>query len=260
MPSRPQSSDLSIGSIDARRVGRVVVVVTLLLSSAGCDRAPEERTSSSAAGFPVRGIDVSRHQEEIDWPAVAASGVDFAWIKATEGGDYLDPMFRRNWLLAAAAGVRRGAYHFVYWCRRAEDQAAWFIANVPADPDALPPVLDAEWNPQSRTCAQKMPRFQALAMMRTILVAMEKAYGQKPLIYAPPDFYDDVMRGELPDYPLWARSLGTPPTEAYDGRRWLVWQHTDSGLVAGIRGGVDENRFDGDRARWRSWLAAPGGF
>ena len=103
-----------------------------------------------------------------------------------------------------------------------------------------------------------MPREQALAMMRTILVTMEKAYGQKPLIYAPVDFYDDVMRGELEDYPLWARSLTGRQTEAYAGRPWLVWQRTDSGSVGGIRGDVDENRFGGTRQRWQTWLAAQG--
>ena len=247
-----------MSSVGVRRVGPALLAVVVLLGSAGCDRAPHERTSSSAAAFPVRGIDVSRHQADIDWPAVARSGADFVWLKATEGGDYLDPTFRRNWQLASAVGLRRGAYHFVYWCRRAEDQAAWFIANVPADPDALPPALDAEWNPQSRTCPRKMPREQALAMMRTILVAMEKVYGQKPLIYAPADFYDDVMKGELRDYPLWARSLGGHPDEAYDGRRWLVWQHTDAGSVEGIRGDVDENRFEGSRQRWLTWLVEEG--
>ena len=231
-------------------------MLVLVLALAGCDRPP--RREPALAALPVRGIDVSRHQAEIDWAAVARSGVAFAWIKATEGGDYRDPMFRRNWLLASAAGVRRGAYHFVYWCRRAEDQAAWFVANVSADPDALPPVLDTEWNPQSRTCPHKPPREQALAMMKTILSAMEKAYGRKPLIYAPADFYDEVIKGELGEYPLWSRSLNGDPTNSYDGRSWLVWQHSETGSIAGIRGDVDENHFKGSRQSWRAWLTAQG--
>ncbi len=39
----------------------------------------------------------------------------------------------------------RSAYHFVWWCRPAAEQAAWFIRNVPRDASALPPVIDAEW-------------------------------------------------------------------------------------------------------------------
>ena len=53
---------------------------------------------------------------------------------------------------AKAAGVPRGAYHFYYFCRTAEDQARWFIRHVPRDRSSLPPVLDMEWNPQSPSC------------------------------------------------------------------------------------------------------------
>ena len=40
--------------------------------------------------YPIHGIDVSKFQGDIDWNAVANSGVKFAWIKATEGGDRAD--------------------------------------------------------------------------------------------------------------------------------------------------------------------------
>ena len=108
------------------------VVLALAVTLAGCDRSVV-----GPAGCPVAGIDVSRHQGAIDWPRVAAAGIRFAWIKATEGGDYRDPAFGRNWELAEAAGVRRGAYHFVYWCRPAKDQGNWFVAFL---------VLHQLWN------------------------------------------------------------------------------------------------------------------
>ena len=55
--------------------------------------------------YPVHGIDVSKFQGEIDWSKVADSGVKFAWIKATEGGDRVDERFEANWEGAKAAGV-----------------------------------------------------------------------------------------------------------------------------------------------------------
>src|SRR5271169_5364327 len=67
--------------------------------------------------YPIHGIDVSKFQGDIDWNAVANSGVKFAWIKATEGGDRADARFQANWEGAKAAGIPHGAYHFVYWCR-----------------------------------------------------------------------------------------------------------------------------------------------
>ena len=66
--------------------------------------------------YPIHGIDVSKFQGDIDWNAVANSGVKFAWIKATEGGDP-DARFQANWEGAKAAGIPHGAYHFIYWCR-----------------------------------------------------------------------------------------------------------------------------------------------
>ena len=72
------------------------------------------------------------------------SGVKFAWIKATEGGDHVDAKFQANWEAAKAVGIPRGAYHFVYWCRSPLEEVRWFEQNVPVEADALPPVLDVE--------------------------------------------------------------------------------------------------------------------
>ena len=64
------------------------------------------------ADYAVHGIDASRWQGAIDWQAARAGGVNFAFLKATEGGDILDPMFATNFRAALAAGVPVGAYHF----------------------------------------------------------------------------------------------------------------------------------------------------
>src|SRR5919106_1214014 len=130
-------------------------------SSAAGDAKPHPRVAR-AQELPIHGIDVSKWQGKIDWASVRAAGTQFAFIKATEGGDHVDERFLENWHGAQQAGIPRGAYHFVYWCRPAHEQAAWFKRNVPQDPDALPPVLDVEWNGQSVNCPKKVPREQAL--------------------------------------------------------------------------------------------------
>jgi lysozyme len=207
------------------------------------------------ADFEVHGIDVSKYQGDIDWNAVYDSGVKFAWIKATEGGDNADEKFEQNWERAKAAGIPRGAYHFAYWCRTGEEQAAWFLAHVPNDPDALPPVLDLEWNGQSKTCPRHPSRQEALATIRTILVAMERAYGKRPVIYTSIDFHRDVLAGEFMNYPLWVRSVKCYPSIKYGDRFWHFWQHTAQGHVPGIRGYVDRNAFRGSVKDWRAWVA-----
>lgn len=232
------------------------LMLTLLVGGCAGGNVLDEDPFPRPTDFDVHGIDVSKYQGEIDWDSVRTAGVRFAWIKATEGGDHIDAKFARNWVAAKAAGVPRGAYHFVYWCRPAEEQAAWFTANVPNDPDALPPVLDVEWNGHSKTCAKRVPRDVAIGEMKTILAAMERAYGKKPVIYTAVDFHRDVMKGEFTEYPIWVRSVKYHPSVKYGDRRWKFWQHTAEGRVAGIRGNVDRNAFNGTVNDWRTWLAS----
>ncbi len=78
------------------------------------DADPTDWPGRGPASYPVHGIDISRWQGVVDWPAARANGVGFAYLKATEGGDTLDPLFRTNWAAAARAGVPRGAYHYFY--------------------------------------------------------------------------------------------------------------------------------------------------
>jgi lysozyme len=207
--------------------------------------------------MPVHGVDISRWQGKVDWTSLRSGGTRFAFIKATEGGDHTDPNFRENWEGARNAGLLRGAYHFVYWCRPAEEQAAWFRANVPADPDALPPVLDAEWNGASASCGRKIPRDKALAMIRVMLREMEAHTGKRPIIYTDITFHKDVLEGEFEDHPFWIRSTAAEPHVRYKGRQWTFWQFTTTGRAPGIVGPVDRNAFHGTEAQWREFVSGP---
>jgi lysozyme len=186
---------------------------------------------------------------------VRDAGTQFAFIKATEGGDYVDPRFIENWTGAARAGVPRGAYHFMYWCRPAREQAAWFRRSVPNDPEALPPVLDLEWNGHSQTCPFKASREAALEAVKLMLREMEAHTGKRPIIYTDIPFHRDVLQGELHDYPHWVRSTAAEPHERYGDRRWTMWQYTTTGRVPGIQGEVDRNAFYGGEAEWATFLA-----
>jgi lysozyme len=207
-----------------------------------------------ARQMPVQGIDVSQWQGDIDWRMVRAAGIRFAYIKATEGGDHLDAKFNDNWTSAKRAGVPRGAYHFVYWCRPAHEQALWFMLNVPADADALPPVLDLEWNAHSKTCPKRVQPDRALEMVRVLLAAMQMYTGKPPIIYTDAVFYAEVLRGKLRHRHFWLRSVAAEPHTLYRDRPWLFWQFTTTGRVAGISGNVDRNAFNGTLADWDLFL------
>ena len=60
--------------------------------------------------YPVRGVDVSAHQGKIDWQAIAAQDIYFAFIKATEGSSFIDDQFQDNWENARSAGIIVGAF------------------------------------------------------------------------------------------------------------------------------------------------------
>ncbi len=212
--------------------------------------------AAAAQGYPVHGIDVSKWQAEIDWAAVRAAGTRFAFIKATEGGDHEDERFLRNWAGAKAAGIPVGAYHFVFWCRPAHEQAHWFVQHIPRDPDALPPVLDLEWNGHSRTCPRKVPREVALEKARVMLRELEAHTGKVPIIYTDITFHKEVLEGEreFDRYPFWLRSVAARPEERYVARPWAFWQYTTTGRIPGIRGDVDRNVFNGTDAEFTGGL------
>ncbi|MDW4497707.1 GH25 family lysozyme [Sulfitobacter sp. D35] len=203
--------------------------------------------------YPVHGIDVSRWQDDIDWRAARASGVAFVFMKATEGGDILDPMFEQHWNGARQAGVRHGAYHFYYFCRPAEEQAAWFIENVPRDRYALPHVLDMEWNHKSPTCRLRPPGSTARAEAAKFLDILERHYGKRPIVYTTLDFYRDTEIGKLPRTQFWLRSVRDHPRVTYPGEEWTFWQYTGTGKVPGVRGPVDVNVFAGSLDQWHAW-------
>lgn len=198
----------------------------------------------SAREFPVRGIDVSHHQGAIDWQKVAADGNTFVFLKATEGGDFVDSAFTTNWLAAGTAGLVRGAYHFFTFCRPAADQLKHLIAKVPAEPGTLPPTLDLEFG---GNCAQLPTRAKLIADVSFMIQGIEAHYGKRPILYMTPDFAAQFYDSAFPVTPVWIRDVfGRPSLPA--GRPWDFWQYANRGKVDGVMGPVDLNVFRGERA------------
>ncbi len=220
------------------------------------DANPQPAIAGLPQRYPVQGVDLSRFQGAVDWPMAHANGVTFAFLKATEGGDGVDPAFRDNWAGAARAGVARGAYHVFYHCRPAIEQARWFAAHVPRDAKAMPPVLDIEWTPTSPTCRTRRDPAVIRSEVRIFLNAVTARYGQRPVIYTTLDFFHDNDLGRLSGVDFWLRSVAAPLATAYPGQAWAFWQYTSTGQVPGISGPVDLNAFAGSAQDWAGWLAA----
>lgn len=220
------------------------------------DRKPVAWQGRAPHRYDVHGIDVARFQDRVDWHAARGAGVQFAFVKATEGGDMLDPRFGDHWHGARRAGVHRGAYHFFYFCTSAVDQARWYIANVPRESGALPPVLDMEWNPFSPTCRKRPDGDIVRREAQVFLDALERHYGQRPIIYTTPEFYRDNAMQQMRGEEFWLRSTARHPQDAYPGQNWAFWQYSGTGIAPGINGDVDLNTFSGGTGDWNRWLAA----
>jgi lysozyme len=220
------------------------------------DADPADHGGKPPQAYPVHGIDVAKYQTGVDWETARANGVNFAFIKATEGGDLVDEMFRDHWRGAGRAGVKRGAYHFFYHCRPAIEQARWFIRHVPKTPGALPPVLDMEWTPFSPTCTIRRPAAEIRRDAKIFIEAVTAHYGQRPVLYTSIDFFEDNQMWKVQGADFWLRAVAKHPADLYDGQQWTFWQYTSTGLVPGIAGKVDINVFAGSEAAWGSWLAS----
>lgn len=143
--------------------------------------------------YPVRGVDVSSYQGEIDWDTLASQNISFAFIKATEGSSYVDPYFAENYQQAQQTGLRIGAYHFFSYDSSGETQADHFIATVSPVETMLPPVIDLEFygdkeaNPPSPETVR--PQLDIL------LERLEEHYGRKPILYATEKSYALYLAG-----------------------------------------------------------------
>ena len=248
----------------ASRFTQALALLLTLSLLAACARGPAHRAAipgdndphpgvSRARSLPIQGLDVARYQGRIDFNAARSGGTHFVYIKGTEGKDYVDPSFYDNWRGARDAGVARGAYHFMTWCSLASEQAAWFIKKIPNDPDALPPVLDLEWNNHSK-CKNRHDRADILEKIRVMLAAMEAHTGKLPVIYTDINFHRDIFEGEHFDNAFWLRSTAGEPHHKYRGRDWTFWQWTQTGTMSGIRVEVDRNAFYGDESEWVVFL------
>ncbi len=180
--------------------------------------------------YPVNGVDVSRYQGNIDWDVIASQDITFAFIKATEGSSYQDPVFSYNWQEARNSSIYAGAYHFFSFESEGLTQAQNFIATVGTLEGSLPPVVDLEFygdyteNPLSKA--------ETREILNELLDTLEAHYGVKPIIYTTPKAYTSyILGGDYGDYPLWMRNTYYQPLSD-----WTFWQYSDKGQLEGYDG------------------------
>jgi lysozyme len=201
--------------------------------------------------FPVRGIDISAHQQQINWDKVASQKeVDFVIMKATEGEDFRDIRFSENWENAKKTGLARGAYHFFTFCKPGKIQAQNFIATVPVEAQTLPPTVDLEF---SGNCSKRPSILELHQELTDYLQEIQKTYWQTPILYVTHEFYDAYLQNKFTTYPIWISNFYTTPNLASQ-RPWTFWQYSERGKAAGVNGLIDRNVFNGSRQQFKQLL------
>lgn len=193
--------------------------------------------------YTVKGIDVSKHQLEINWKGVASQGFDFAYIKATQGTNYVDPYFEKNWEGARKYLFRVGAYHFLSFDTDGETQADTYIRIVPKKSDSLPPVVDVEFYGKYRKSGHHPSKDTVYEKLDVVLKRLEQRYDKRPVIYTNNYVYNTYISGRYTNYDIW---ISDQSMSDYldDGSTWTFCQYTFKGRSQYIGGG--KKYFDAD--------------
>ncbi|ASR38619.1 lysozyme [Prauserella marina] len=211
-------------------------------------RPQANSTDDYRATATVPGIDVSGHQQNVDWNHWWGQGKRFAFVKATEGTGYKNPYFAQQYNGSYNVGMIRGAYHFALPDRSSgAAQANYFVDNGGGwskDGKTLPGALDMEYNPYGSTCYGKSKSSMA-AWIRDFHDTYHSRTGRYPVIYTSTNWWNQCV-GTAQSFgntvPLWvarySSSVGTLPNG------WsfhTFWQYTSTP--------IDQNSFNGSYDR-----------
>ena len=213
---------------------QLFILLTLLAVSA-CQIGETKRRTD----YAIEGLDISHHQDSIDWEALATEDFDFVFAKATEGLSHVDTRFSENWAAARQSNIARGAYHFFRPELDPYQQFDHFAQYYNPEPGDLPPMLDVE-------VLDNASPAELIVGVGTWLYLAELRYGTKPIIYSSLKFYYHHLAGHFDDYPLWIARYSNRPPAVNVGANLSFWQYGSEGRVAGIEGPVDLNVFLGD--------------
>lgn len=219
-------------------------------------QAAYDAWKSWASGLPP-GIDISRWQgHDIDWKKVAASGVKFAYIKATDGTGR-DPLFAEHWKEARDAGILVGAYLFYRPGKDPIAEAAFYSQVVGNLKGCLPPAIDVERDGAGAD-GQEGTADDVRATEAQVLTCakhVEQLTGKRPFIYSYGPFLDSHdIEMSAEGFDLWIADYRRgPPTVPPDWNNYLIHQYAgDDGVQLGVPGACDLNRFRGTYAELKA--------
>ncbi|MDO9152559.1 MAG: GH25 family lysozyme [Paludibacter sp.] len=192
----------------------------------------------------VWGIDMSHHQNKIDWDKFKHQKPHFIFFKATEGISHKDTKYSLYYKRAREMKIVVGSYHFFSYRSSGKAQANYFLSVAKFKKGDLPPVLDAEFRrnmPADTKVTKELLDFIKVINAKT---------GVKPIIYCDYKYYEKYLKNKLKTkHDLWICNYRKKPQGD-----WMFWQTTDKFKIAGIKGYVDFNLFNGNKEKLNGLL------
>lgn len=211
---------------------------------------PEHATTSARQSLTasVPGIDVSGHQDSVDWGHWKAEGKKFAYVKATEGDYYQNEDFTQQYNGSYKAGMIRGSYHFANPSGAgAVAQADYFVdhgGGWSGDGKTLPGVLDIEFNPYGANC-YGLSDAQMVDWIKAFVNRYKARTGRDAVIYTNGNWWKDCTGNSTAfnsSNPLWIANYNDDPGTMPGGWGFYTfWQYTDSP--------IDQDVFNGSYDR-----------
>lgn len=187
----------------------------------------------------TKGIDISHFQSEaqINWKAVRDGGIDFVYIKCTQGSGFSDPLCQQHSAGAKLQLIAVGYYHFADVTKDPVQQANFFKSNLAKlSPYDLLPVLDIETN------STNLNPSQIESWTKHFIEAM----GMPIMLYSYQPFLDENLPSthSFGSIPLWLAQYRDikSPFLPHGWSNCSLWQYTNQGKIAGIAIPVDCNK------------------
>lgn len=186
------------------------------------------------------GIDVSEWQEIIDFKKVKEDEIDVVYIKASQGTDYIDPYFERNYKNAKDNGLKIGVYHFLTarTIEEAREEADFFAAVISKKEFDCKLAMDFE-------VFGKLNKIKINEISKAFLERLEEKTKKELVIYTDVSNAINIFDEELArKYPIWIAEYGVlEPSNNEKWETWVGFQYADNGRIRGIRGYVDKDMF-----------------
>ena len=196
----------------------------------------------------MTGVDVSSHQGDIDWAAVAGDGIEFAMLRVgsrgySQGAIRADANFETNLAGAQENGLQVGCYFFsqAVTAAEAEEEADFVLSVLNGRSMDLPVVFDWEQIVEEDARTDGMDKAAVTACAAAFCEKI-RAAGYRPCFYCNGVVgYLQYDVAQLTDYDAWYAEYDADwPSFAY---AFDLWQYSKTGEVAGINGNADLDLF-----------------